>query len=430
MLSLATTSAGISYAHIARHVGCIALPGRGAMTSQCVSIGHHHRVLPPRAEVASRDAVCTRCVLAGRFSTRFATKCVQSTLIVAGMSQAPRRRPLPPFLANIGIVVPVAAEEPEIEEGVDDEDDSSDISSVATVDSSVVSETDSDDSAAALHPASDFSEAWIQAIDAATDVSEERLRSLLLLLRTQRNHLSPSIPPPTPPPVASRGRRGQRARGQQAPAIGMRNAFQALAISDQESDEEDEFRADLPVASPASSVSTRVQCRYLKVMIKVNISDVRRRNAQALFEQKRWQGAADLFETAHGQLHLVMVRLLLGHLYNIFLRPGFTRFLQERHDDWWALALQFADAPSAPIATSHDVVFLSQKLWLDLCLHLCPHPHPLTMLCPLLPFFLPALRAQVVLQHCSRRSRTRQDPRHSQNANSPRSCDREARAAH
>ena len=248
-----------------------------------------------------------------QFEMRVGNQVIQRGIINTDMSQAPRRRPLPPFLANIGIVVPVSAEDPEIEESDHDEDPSSDISSVTTVDSSVVSETDSDDSASASHPAKDFSEAWINAIEAATDVSEEHLRSLLVLLRTQRNHRPPSIPPPASPsssrrgpPSNSRGR-PSHTRGHQAAAIGMRNSFQALAIAD--SDEEDEASPEPTDSAPIASSSARVQCRYLKVMVKVSISDVRRGNAQGLFEQKRWQAAADLFETAYDQLHLVMVRL-------------------------------------------------------------------------------------------------------------------------
>lgn len=222
---------------------------------------------------------------------------------------APGRRPLlPRFLANIGIVVPVEQVESDVEESADNEETSSISSSVVSVDSSVVSDTGSE----ASTDDADFSEAWVEAIEAATDVSEEHLRSLLLLLRTQRNHFPPSIPPPAPPSKA-RNSRAQplHSRGQQGPVVSMRNQFQALMVSDAESDDEEQVSgADVPVARAPSS-STRVQCRYLKVMIKVNISDVRRRFAQDLFEQKRWSEAADSFVTAHDQLHKVMVRFSL-----------------------------------------------------------------------------------------------------------------------
>lgn len=224
---------------------------------------------------------------------------------------APGRRPLPRFLANIGIVVPVEQVAADVEESANNEDTSTVSSSVDSVDSSVVSDTDSEASA----DDADFSEAWIEAIEAATDFSEEHLRSLLLLLRTQRNHFPPSVPPPAPPSTSrnspAQPRHSRGTRGQQGAVVSMRNSFQALMVSDAESDgEEQEARADVPVARAPSS-STRVQCRYLKVMIKVNISDVRRRFAQDLFEQKRWSEAADSFVTAHDQLHKVMVRFSL-----------------------------------------------------------------------------------------------------------------------
>lgn len=216
---------------------------------------------------------------------------------------APGRRPLPRFLANIGIVVPALPDDHGNEEHSNDEETSSDASSVATIDSSVVSETDSDASAGE----SDFSAAWIQAIEAATDVSEEHWRSLLLLLRTQRNHFPPTIPPPPPPSRARNSRRQPPNRSQQEPGIRMQNAFQALALSDSDSEGQDTDR-DVPLSRQPSS-STLIQCRYLKVMVKVNISDVRRRDAQALLQQKLWLQAADLFAAAHRQLHLVMVLL-------------------------------------------------------------------------------------------------------------------------
>jgi hypothetical protein len=218
---------------------------------------------------------------------------------------APGRRPLPRFLAKIGIVVPVLPDDQDIEETADDDEVSSVASSV-TIDSTVVSETDSDASV----DEADFSKEWMQTIEAATDVSEDYWRSLLLLLRTQRNHFPPTIPPPSPPSKARNSRKQlPRMRSQQATGISIQNAFQALAISDVESEEEQETDADLPTER-APSASAGVQCRYLKVMIKVNISDVKRRDAEALFQQKCWLQAADLFEAAHSQLHLVVVSFL------------------------------------------------------------------------------------------------------------------------
>jgi hypothetical protein len=221
-----------------------------------------------------------------------------------GGGAAPGRRQLPRFLANIGIVVPVFPDDQDHEEAGNDEETSSVASSVATIDSSVVSETDSDASA----DESDFSEAWMHAIEAATDVSEDHWRSLLLLLRTQRNHFPPAIPPPSPSLRAGNSRRqSSHRRGHQAPGIAMQNAFQALAISD--SEDMQDADVDLPAAR-APMASLRVQCRYLKVMVKVNISDVKRKDAEALFKQKCWSEAADLFVAAHHQLHLVVVRPL------------------------------------------------------------------------------------------------------------------------
>jgi hypothetical protein len=217
---------------------------------------------------------------------------------------APGRRPLPRFLANIGIVVPVLPDEEDVEDAGLEEESSSATSSLETPDSSVVSETDSDASAGDR----DFSEAWIWAIESATDMeSDEHLRFLLMELRKQRNHFPPSDPPPSPPPRDREPQRQHpRRRAAQAPAIAVHNAFQALAMADDETDEPEEDDAN-PPTTRSSSASTRVQCRYLKVMIKFSISDVRRRNARSLFEQKCWSDAADLFVTAHDQLFEVVV---------------------------------------------------------------------------------------------------------------------------
>ncbi len=272
---------------------------------------------------------------------------------------APGRRPLPRFLANIGIVVPVLPDD----EQVEDSDHEEELSSAASsVDSSVVSDTDSDASAGDC----DFSAAWIVAIEAATDMdSDEHLRSLLQLLRQKpnRNHFPPSIPPPSPPLKARNSQRQHpRTIAQQSPAIVMRNSFQALAINDVESDELEEANSDVSVPR-VSSASTCVQCRYLKVMIKVNISDMRRRNARILFEQKRWLDATNLFVTAHDQLFEVVVNFCPTCSHYVSLYQHFTPIFQVRHDDWWALASQYADDPSALVSSSHDVAFLTEKLW-------------------------------------------------------------------
>ncbi len=219
---------------------------------------------------------------------------------------APGRRPLPKFLANIGIVVPVLPDEEETIEEADSVEESS--SAASSVDSSVVSDTDSDASAGEVH----FSDAWIGAIEAAADMeSDEHLRSLLQLLRTHpnRNHFPPSIPPPSAPLKARNSqRRHLRGRAEQAPAIAMRNSFQALAVDDFESGELEQASTNQSVPQ-ASSESTCIQCRYLKVMIKFNISDIRRKNARILFEQKQWLDAANLFVTAHDQLFDVVVTI-------------------------------------------------------------------------------------------------------------------------
>jgi hypothetical protein len=188
------------------------------------------------------------------------------------------------------------------EENVEDAEESfSATSSVETPDSSVVSDTDSDASAGDR----DVSDDWIRAIEAAIDMeSDEHLQFLLMELRKQRNH----FPPSDAPPPSDCDSRWQHARSSvaQAPAIAIRNAFQTLDVMNDEADESEEDDVNLP-ALRATSVSTRVQCRYLKVMIKMNMSDIRCKRARKLFEQKRWLDAAKLFVTAHDHLFDVVV---------------------------------------------------------------------------------------------------------------------------
>jgi hypothetical protein len=215
---------------------------------------------------------------------------------------APGPRPSRKHFPNQGIVVPVLEDDENVDETECDEETASVTSSSDTDDSSVVSMTNSDASVGE----SDFSVAWIEAIEAASD-SEDNLRRLLLQLRTQRNHFPPSSPPMLSPPEADDTRRQPRLNRRQGDAaINTRNAFQALASSDADSDSDHETH-EVGAAVAVTGASVSVQCRYLKVMIKVNFSDLDRKKAQGLFEQKCWLDAADLFESAHRQLHLLNV---------------------------------------------------------------------------------------------------------------------------
>ena len=69
---------------------------------------------------------------------------------------------------------------------------------------------------------------------------------------------------------------------------------------------------------------------------------------------------------------------------------------QVRHDDWWALASQYTDDPSAQVATSHDLAFLSEKLW-----YVVPPPSICVVLC-LLHFLFCVTGARALKLLCLR----------------------------